>query len=357
MNCNHVVGTGGIGSGVFFSLKGEETLGRNESRMATLMPYRDYCKQHIILHYLSVLLDAGNNFEVFPVGKVGDDEHGRQLLKMMEAAGMKTSSIGISQERSTMYSVCFQYPDHSGGNITTDESACSEVSPADIDLFFATHTYGGKGIVLAAPEVPIETRIHLLQNGRERGYLNISSVLSGEVDEFIVKKGIALADILSINTDEAKHIAHLPDGHDDVEKLVDECVRVLREHNPSICVLITNGSKGVYTIAPDSKPVLTPGLPMNVVSTAGAGDAFLSGYIAGIVCGLQPSKRSGDSWFGQTPLHSAVELGILTASMSVTSADTINFTINATTLHEFIRLKNLKMNSDFEKLFSSDKQF
>jgi len=41
---DYVVGTGGIGSGVLFKLNGGHTLGRNESRLAELTNYRDYCR-------------------------------------------------------------------------------------------------------------------------------------------------------------------------------------------------------------------------------------------------------------------------------------------------------------------------
>ena len=54
-----IVGVGGIGSGIFFALEGNHTLGRNESRTATLLPVRDYCKLHIVLHYVAKLLGAG----------------------------------------------------------------------------------------------------------------------------------------------------------------------------------------------------------------------------------------------------------------------------------------------------------
>src|SRR6476661_6065539 len=122
---NHIIGTGGIGSGIFFSMNHDNTLGREESRMATLLPYKDYCKQHIIMHYISVLLGAGsdNTFKSYPIGKVGNDDTGRSLIKMMHGSGMIIDHIKISPDHSTLFSVCFQYPDHSGGNITTSESA------------------------------------------------------------------------------------------------------------------------------------------------------------------------------------------------------------------------------------------
>ena len=69
---NHIVGTGGIGSGIFFSLEGDHTLGRNESRMGRLEAFRDYCKQHIIMHYIAVLMGSGKtgSFHSFPIFKI-----------------------------------------------------------------------------------------------------------------------------------------------------------------------------------------------------------------------------------------------------------------------------------------------
>ncbi|HEX6907174.1 MAG TPA: hypothetical protein VF154_11240, partial [Terriglobales bacterium] len=43
-----LIGIGGIGSGIFFALDGEHTLGREESRLGKLLEVRDYCKLHII---------------------------------------------------------------------------------------------------------------------------------------------------------------------------------------------------------------------------------------------------------------------------------------------------------------------
>ena len=51
-----MIGAGGIGSGAFFALDGEHTLGREESRSGRLLDRRDYCKLHIISHYVKALL-------------------------------------------------------------------------------------------------------------------------------------------------------------------------------------------------------------------------------------------------------------------------------------------------------------
>src|ERR1700733_4478332 len=92
---NHVIGTGGIGSGMLFAMSGDHTLGRNESRMATLLPAKDFCKQHIIMHYLAVLLgsEIDGKFECLPIGSVGNDDVGKDLIKNMKATGMNTKHV------------------------------------------------------------------------------------------------------------------------------------------------------------------------------------------------------------------------------------------------------------------------
>lgn len=63
-----MIGVGGIGSGMFFLLNGDHTLGREESRSGRLENRKDYCKLHIISHYVKTLL--GKKFSVIPIGKV-----------------------------------------------------------------------------------------------------------------------------------------------------------------------------------------------------------------------------------------------------------------------------------------------
>ena len=74
-----VVGVGGIGTGTIIALRGNHTLGRNESRMGEALDARDYCKLHIVEHYIAVLMGSNENpskFKVFAVGNVGDDPAG-----------------------------------------------------------------------------------------------------------------------------------------------------------------------------------------------------------------------------------------------------------------------------------------
>lgn len=351
---SRVIGTGGIGSGLTFFLHGNDTLGRNESRMGDLMQFRDYCKLHIIIHYIAVLLGTttADRFEIIPIGKVGNDDIGRICLNEIQALGINCRHICIEPNCSTLFSICFQYPDGTGGNITSSNSASSRVKPEDIELFFINHPKTGSGeIILAVPEVPLDARIKLLELGRSRGSLNIASILSSEARLFSSIQGYELVDLLSINIDEARKIAGIEDGSAQQEFVIDKCTKTVTAVNPSITILITDGPNGSYIFSNNNMEFI-PALEVKVEATAGAGDAFLAGLISGICCELPLFKGRNDTFFSESPLCSAVELGALLAALSITTSDTIHQTANAELIHRFAKQMGVKFGYDFDILFS-----
>ena len=107
------------------------TLGRNESRTGEWIDARDYCKLHIVEHYIAVLLVLKihpDQFKVFAVGNVGDDAAGATLISEMADVGIDTRYVRIESERTTLFSFAFFYPDKSGGNITVSNSAACKLS-------------------------------------------------------------------------------------------------------------------------------------------------------------------------------------------------------------------------------------
>jgi sugar/nucleoside kinase (ribokinase family) len=326
-----IVGTGGIGSGIFFSLEGNENLGREESRQARLEPFRDFCKQHIILHYISVFLSS--RIKIFPIGAVGNDEIGKQLIGLMQEAGMSTVGIKTVDELRTLFSVCYQFPDKSGGNITTNNDAGSRLTEQDIQHFFYQNLRNHqKGITLAAPEVPIDVRLELLRQGRKSGTFNVAAVSAFEMQAFIDKGGFGLIDLISINISEALALT-LTEIDGDTDYIANKAFQKLKEINPNIIVLVTDGANGSYAFYQEKKS-FTPAIQNDVISTAGAGDAFLSGILTGLVIGLPIFKEKNQL--------SAVELATCLASMKVGSADTIHFGINIDSLDEYLQLKLLE---------------
>ena len=314
-----MIGTGGIGSGVFFALDGDHTLGREESRSGRFLDKRDYCKLHIISHYVKVLLGA--DFQTILVGKVGDDEVGHRLLAEMRDTHLDLRHVIAASGEQTLFSTCFVYPDGSGGNLTTADSASARVDQSDIAKAGSDFKrYQNRGIALAAPEVPLIARQRLLELGRQYGFFTVASLNSAEIQTAEAVEIMKNTDLLAINLDEAAALTGLDMLETDPEAIFDAAVERLRQRQPKILVTVTAGKQGSWTWDGSARHH-HPALEAVVKSTAGAGDAFLAGLFVGKVAGL-------------TMIDSQY-LATLVAGLSVTSPHTIHPGVNRQTLLKF----------------------
>jgi len=336
-----MIGVGGIGTGLFFALEGEHTLGRNESRPGRLLNIRDYCKLHIISHYLAVLLGAdpdGSRCRVIPIGKVGHDEAGRRMVAEMAAVGIDTSQVAAVPDQPTLLSVCFQYPDGSGGNITTSDSAAAALSCADVDrsaklLALESQPY----IALAAPEAPLATRHHLLKLAGAHQAFRAASFTSAEMEAARAERMFAHIDLLAMNEDES---SALVGGEFDLthpQPFLDLCAKTLLSFQPHLRIIVSAGKKGAFAFSQGTWDY-RPAFSVPVASTAGAGDALLAGTLAALAVGAPfingASVRSAS---GDRPLESAFDFGMLLAAFTVTTPHTIHPDANLETLLSFAR--------------------
>jgi sugar/nucleoside kinase (ribokinase family) len=344
-----LVGVGGIGAGIFFALEGSHELGRNESRPGRLLDVRDYCKLHIVAHYPAVLLGArpdGGFFIVLPVGKVGIDEVGLRLRAEMSQVGMDTRFVDTVPGRPTLLSVCFQYPDGSGGNITTVDSAAALLSARDVDR--ALPWLDHETLALAVPEVPLAARLHLLRRATERGSFRAASLTSAEVAEAREAGLLQLVDLLALNEDEAAAVAGAPFPERAEAPFLRRCAEMVGE---SVRLVITAGARGAFAFDGTSW-IHAPALSVPVVSTAGAGDALLGGIVTGLAAGL-PLLDHGPRHAGlaDRPLTSAFDLGLLMAAFKVTSPHTIPPGLSAEVLLAFAAEHGISFGGGLRRLF------
>lgn len=319
MKYNHVIGVGGIGTGLLFLLDGDHTLGRDESRAGYLSNARDFCKGHITMHYLSML--AGCRCTL--LGLVGDDMPGKELIEDMSKSGIDIRYIKSTKEVPTMMSICFEYPDHSGGNITASNSASSLVNDQYIMDCLKDENLSEKTIILAVPEVPLIARIALLNQGKKFNAMTASSFSSAEIGNMINLNLLKYVDILAVNRDEASMISSQNNYTN--YTIAKSCYEIIKKINPDIQLIVTVGSEGAYLF--DRHDVLhVPPLDVPVISTAGAGDAFLSGLLSGMSRGL--------SFF-----QSSV-IGNIVAGFAVMSQDTIARDVNVNRILSYIKDNN-----------------
>jgi len=315
-----LIGTGGIGWGMFFALNGNHTLGREESRSGRLLDRKDYCKLHIITHYVCTVMCPG--FRTLPIGMVGGDDAGRRLQAEMGEAGLDLRYVRTDPERPTLFSICLLYPDGSGGNLTVNDSASSQVTPEMIRAAEADLAANAQeGIALAVPEVPLAARAELLELATRYRLLRAASFTTEEIPIALESGLLAQVDLLALNIDEAARLAGSRPRSGTGELPAIEIVRAvlqrLRQIQPAMWVTVTAGSRGSWSW--DGRELShCPAHKVAVASTAGAGDAHFAGVLVGVAAGL--------------PLAQAHELGSLVAALSVTSYHTINKEIDRDSL-------------------------
>lgn len=311
----YVVGTGGIGAGILFQFMDDMTLGRNESRLARLTDTKDFCKLHIILHYIAAYTEK--RIPIYAIGKVGDDSSGAEVLKLMNEYGIDCKYVSVEPDAKTMYSVCFAYPNSDGGNITTSNSASGTLTKEDIDRFFRQEPLHGRGIVLAAPEVPLDVRSELLRKGREKGCFNVASFTSDEMRTCVETNVFRNVDLLAINRHEMEILAGAIGA--ERENFSRECYEFLREQNANIQFIVTQGGEGAQLFWKGcSERVPAIWKPIN--STAGAGDCFLATVISGLIYGVPFFENDSNVGLGG--------IATLASSIKVTCKDTIDFSMN-----------------------------
>lgn len=332
-----LVGVGGLGTGFFFALEGDHTLGRNESRMAGLLDVRDYCKLHIVIHYVAKLLGGSSTpFRVLPVGKVGNDTAGEFVLREMKSVGIDTRFVETIAGKPTLFSVCFQYPDGAGGNITTSNSAAASLCERDLDGIESLLTSAGpKTIALLLPEVSLGVRREFLKLATRAGAFRAASFVSGEIAAAKESSMFEQLDLVSLNEGEAGQLigeVYSPANPDDV---VTQAVQYVRSRCPQLQMVISVGKGGAYAVDREGWNYC-PAPQVEVASTAGAGDCLLGGVLAAMAAGV-PLLNSGPPRKSLTerPINTALEFGVVLASYKVTSHHTIHPDASLATLTDF----------------------
>ena len=271
---NQVIGTGGIGVGMLFLTDDDRTLGRSESRLVRLSDAKDYCKLHIVFHYIAAILTP--KAKVFPIGCVGSDSAGERLIGDMRRAGMDTSYVSRVVKYPTAVSVCLQYPDKEGCNFTASNGAGEAVTPEYIHTCLSQMKLGPETIVAALPEVSMESRLELLQYGYEKGSFCVLSVTAGEAEQLRELGLLQYCKLLAVNLEEAEAISG---GKATPEETARGLYEYAKKINPEIRILVTCGKDGAYAL--DSVAMeFVPSISASAVNTTGTGDAFLGGTIA-----------------------------------------------------------------------------
>ncbi len=218
------------------------------------------------------------------ISKVGDDEFGEFIIREIRGEGVDTSHV----VRDTEHSTGIMFKQFSADNESSvfyyrKNSAASTLSPTDIDESYVrdARILMVSGITPALSPSCRETVFHTVELARRHGVSvcfdpNIRRKLWSEAEaRDVLAPLLALSDIVCTGLDEATILTG--------ETSPEQVARTLRARGAR-WIGVKLGAAGAY-VADRDTAVRLPAHPAKVVDTIGAGDAFNSGFLCGILEG------------------------------------------------------------------------
>lgn len=232
------------------------------------------------------------------LGKIGRDSFGENFLRLLEREGVRRHAVLYSENLPT--AVGFIVFGTRGTNlIVIDRGANGDFLPPDIEAHAGEIHQAD--VALSPLEIPLETA------------LAASRVAKAAGRKFILNpapaadlRGQDLRGVFAMTPNERESRVCLGLGPEDPISDHEAAGRLRAmgvEH-----VMMTRGEKGVLWASP-SGMLVVPALPVEVVDSVGAGDAFNAGLAVGL------SERR--------PVLEAIALGVTAASLSTRRRETI----------------------------------
>lgn len=233
---------------------------------------------------------------VYLVGQVGDDAFGTELLNALQAAGVQTDGVQVaSGVHSGVASIVVE---PTGDNaIACAAGANNRVSAADVERVAPLLTQAQ--VVLLELGIPLPTVVAAARSAHERGCRVILD--PAPAPSQLPRELYACIDIITPNEVEASQLVGFTV---DSPTTAEQAAQVLHQRGVDN-VIITLGSQGAFC-STSQDAFWIPAIPVEVVDTVAAGDAFNGGLAAALASGKS--------------LRQAVEWGTVAGALSVTQS-------------------------------------
>ncbi|MBT3304617.1 carbohydrate kinase family protein [Candidatus Woesearchaeota archaeon] len=206
------------------------------------------------------------------LGKVGDDHNGERILKELKKENVKVIKTKLSKLR-TSFSVLLETKEKDR-TIFTFKGANNDLSLDDFKLkkvrakwlYMTTH--------LNKSFKTCKEVARYVKKRNTKILFNPSQYLAKQKSK--ISPILKLTDIIVLNKVEAQLMTKSKSG-------TKQLAKIISSYGPKT-VIITEGKKGVYYFDGVNEFKI-PAKPTKVVSTAGAGDAFTSGFLAARIKG------------------------------------------------------------------------
>lgn len=206
------------------------------------------------------------------VTRVGHDMYGMDVMHSLANNGIKTNQIVLDKNHKTGYSTILITP---GGDrtILVYRGTSSDFKPADFhwpDLktnwFYISSLAGNLLLLKKIFAFAKKNNIKIAWNPGGREIKQGKSKLAALIKQ---------TSVLNINLHEAQKLC----GKKDIKKIFKDINKVSGKYSLN---LVTDGAKGAY-LSDGMMIYFAKSLPAKVVNTTGAGDAFGSGFTAGMI--------------------------------------------------------------------------
>lgn len=243
------------------------------------------------------------------VGRLGDDEFGRQLQRSLQEAGVNTDRILVDQAASSGVAV-ITVDDVGENNIIIIAGVNGRVNQQDVERL--SDLFPGTAALLLQLEIPLPAVIAAAQAARRAGVSVILDPAPAKGD--IPPELYPLVDIITPNEIEASQLVGFPvDGQEAAAKASAE----LRQRGVGT-VIVKLGDRGVFC-ATGEETFFVPAFSVQAVDTVAAGDAFNGGLAAALAEGR--SLREAVVWGAGAGAISATKAG---AQPSLPDRETFN---------------------------------
>lgn len=229
------------------------------------------------------------------VGRLGDDDFGRQLLRHLQSAGVQTE--GVLVDETTSSGVAVITVDDAGENhIIIIAGANGRLNETDVERLRSR--LSGAAALLMQLEVPMPTVQLAAQAAHSAG---VPVILDPAPAQDIPRELYPLIDIMTPNQLEASQLVGFPvDGQEAAAKASAE----LQQRGVST-VMVKLGDRGVFC-ATTEETFFVPAFSVQAVDTVAAGDAFNGALAVALAQGR--------------PLREAVVWGAAAGALSATKA-------------------------------------
>jgi len=231
---------------------------------------------------------ARMNGRVRMVGRLGADPFGRSLRAALIADGVDVAHVQEDAAAATGVALIL-LAEGRDNSIIVASGANMRVAPADLDAV----DWAAVGVLLVQLEIPFETVAEAMRRARAAG---VTVILDPAPSRGCPADLLALADILTPNETEASDLAGLPVT--DAPSAMAAARRLRSTARQRVIVKL--GGQGLVVCDADGGRH-HPAIPVKVVDTTAAGDAF---------CGALAARLADGADFDDA-LHYAIAAGAL----------------------------------------------